>query len=66
LRGQARGFRDLINARNFPCAAATRRDIAETIRCTPDAENPSYDDLAEFRAYMNPPDVETPGGVMGS
>lgn len=35
----------------------TRRDIAETIRSIPEAENPSDDALASFRAYMNPPDV---------
>ena len=40
----------------------TRRDIAETIRFIPEAENPSDDDLAGFRAYMNPPDVEPPAG----
>ncbi len=40
----------------------TRRDIAETIRFIPGAENPSDDDLAGFRAYMNPPDVEPPVG----
>jgi len=38
----------------------TRRDIAETIRFIPKAENPSDEDLAGFRAYMNPPDVEPP------
>lgn len=38
----------------------TRRDIAETIRFIPKAEHPSVDDLAGFRAYMNPPDVEPP------
>jgi hypothetical protein len=40
----------------------TRRDIAETIRFIPEAENPSDDDLAGFRAYLNPPDVEAPAG----
>lgn len=42
----------------------TRRDIAETIRFIPEAENPSDEDLAGFRAYMNPPVVEplAPGG----
>lgn len=35
----------------------TRRDIVETIRSIPEAENPSDDTLASFRAYMNPPDV---------
>ncbi|UPT97740.1 hypothetical protein J4G48_0006495 [Bradyrhizobium barranii subsp. apii] len=40
----------------------TRRDIAETIRFIPEAENPSDEDLAGFRAYMNPPDVEALGG----
>lgn len=38
----------------------TRRDIAETIRFIPEAENPSDEDLAGFRADMNPPDVEQP------
>lgn len=36
----------------------SRRDIAETIRFIPQAENPSDEDLGHFRAYMNPPDVE--------
>ncbi|MBM3093008.1 hypothetical protein GFB56_19715 [Ensifer sp. T173] len=36
----------------------TRRDIAETIRFIPEAEIPSDDALAGFRAYMNPPDVD--------
>lgn len=36
----------------------TRRELAETIRYIPEAENPSDEDLAHFRAYMNPPDVE--------
>jgi len=36
----------------------TRRDIAETIRFIPQAENPSDEDLAGFRAHMNPPDVD--------
>ncbi|MFC5374818.1 hypothetical protein ACFPIF_19845 [Brevundimonas faecalis] len=36
----------------------TRRDLAETIRFIPEAENPSDEDLAGFRQYMNPPDVE--------
>lgn len=40
----------------------TRRDIAETIRFIPQAENPSDEDLADFRSYMNPPDVERPPG----
>lgn len=39
----------------------SRRDIAETIRFIPQAENPSDEDLAHFRAYMNPPDVEPLG-----
>lgn len=38
----------------------TRRDIAETIRFIPLAENPSEEDLVNFRTYMNPPDVEPP------
>jgi hypothetical protein len=38
----------------------SRRDIAETIRFFPDAENPTDEDLAAFRQYMNPPDVEPP------
>lgn len=40
----------------------TRRDIAETIRFIPEAENPSDEDLAGFRTYMSPPDVEWPAG----
>lgn len=40
----------------------TRRDIAETIRFIPEAESPSDEDLAGFRAYMSPPDVEAPTG----
>lgn len=40
----------------------TRRDIAETIRFIPEAENPSDADLVGFQAYMNPPDVEPPAG----
>jgi hypothetical protein len=36
----------------------TRRDIAETIRSIPEAKNPSDEDLAGFRAYMNPPDLD--------
>jgi len=39
----------------------SRRDIAETIRHFPEAENPSDEDLAGFRQYMSPPDVEPPG-----
>ena len=35
-----------------------RRDIAESIRSIPEAENPGDDALASFRAYMNPPDVD--------
>ncbi len=38
----------------------TRRDIAETIRFIPEAENPSDEELDSFRTYMNPPDVEPP------
>lgn len=38
----------------------SRRDIAETIRYFPEAENPSDEDLIGFRQYMNPPDVERP------
>jgi len=38
----------------------TRRDIAEAIRYIPEADNPSDEDLAGFRAYMSPPDVESP------
>ncbi|WOF43284.1 hypothetical protein KNJ79_19620 [Sphingopyxis indica] len=38
----------------------TRRDVAETIRFIPELEEPSDEDLSEFRAYMNPPDVEPP------
>lgn len=38
----------------------TRRELAETIRYFPEAENPSDEDLADFRTYMNPPDVEPP------
>ena len=36
----------------------TRRDIAEAIRFIPEAQNPSDEELASFRAYMSPPDVE--------
>lgn len=36
----------------------TRRDIAETIRLIPDAENPSDEALGGFRAFMNPPDID--------
>ena len=32
----------------------TRRDIAENIRFIPEEKNPNNDDLAGFRAYMNP------------
>lgn len=39
----------------------SRRDIAETIRAFHTAENPSDEDLASFRQYMSPPDVEPPG-----
>lgn len=35
-----------------------RRDIVESIRSIPEAENLSDDTLASFRAYMNPPDVD--------
>lgn len=35
-----------------------RRDIAESIRSIPEAENPSDDTLASLRAYLNPPDVD--------
>ncbi|WP_145206674.1 hypothetical protein [Sphingobium sp. B2] len=38
----------------------SRRDIAEAIRFFPEAENPSDEDLADFRQYMSPPDVEPP------
>jgi hypothetical protein len=40
----------------------TRRDVGETIRYIPELENPCDEDLAGFRAYMNPPDVEPPTG----
>lgn len=40
----------------------TRRDIAETVRSIPVAENPSDEDLAGFHIYMNPPDVEALSG----
>ena len=39
----------------------SRRDIAETIRFFPEADNPSDEDLTGFRHYMNPHDVEPPG-----
>lgn len=39
----------------------SRRDVAETIRYIPELEDPSDEDLAGFRAYMNPPDVEPLG-----
>lgn len=42
--------------------SVTRRDIAETIRFIPATENPSDENLASFRTYMNPPDVEAPTG----
>jgi len=41
----------------------TRRDVAETIRFIPDATNPGDDELASFRAYMNPPEIDATFGV---
>lgn len=38
----------------------SRRDIAESIRFFPETENPSDENLADFRQYMSPPDIEPP------
>ncbi|WP_066044476.1 MULTISPECIES: hypothetical protein [Sphingomonadales] len=41
----------------------SRRDIAETIRFCPEADNPSDEDRAGFRHYMTPPNVKTRSSI---
>ncbi|WP_205908981.1 hypothetical protein [Metarhizobium album] len=48
---------EMSNGRTIT-GSMSRRDIAETIRMIPQAENPDNDALVGFRLSMNPPDID--------